>query len=68
MQAVYASLRLLLQAGLFRVTILLLLSLVFVLTRVVAGDGYVIKSLLQLVEEGFVRVLPQLDRLRHIAL
>ena len=68
MQAVYASLRLLLQAGLFRVTILLLLSLVFVLTRVVAGNGYVIKSLLQLVEEGFVRVLPQLDRLCHIAL
>ena len=48
--------------------ILLLLSLVFILTRVAAGDGYVIKSLLQFAEESFVRVFSQLDRLRHIAL
>ena len=61
MQAVYSCLRLLFQAGLFRVTIILMLSLVFFMTRVTAGDRYFIKSLLQLVEESFVRVLPQLD-------
>ena len=38
-----------------------MLSLVFFMTRVTAGDRYFIKSLLQLVEESFVRVLPQLD-------
>ena len=62
------TVHMLLQAGLLRWTILLLLSLIFVLTRIIAGDGNIIKSLLQLVEESSMRVLPQLDRLRHIAL